>query len=185
MKPARPVAADLNELFDVVDSENRVIARAPRGEVHARHLLHRATHVMLHDPQGRLFLQRRSLGKDTFPGRWDSSCSGHLDAGEDYPTAARRELAEELGFQDPSVPLRFLFMLPAGPETGHEFIAVHVMGPVAGPFDLNPAEISEGRWVTPDELDALVRDHPDDVAGALCLLWTRHRAELVAAMTQT
>src|SRR5271163_326450 len=69
--------------------------RAPRREVHARKLLHRAIHVLIHDAQGCLFLQRRSMGKDTFPGCWDSSCSGHVDAGEDYFTAARRELVEE------------------------------------------------------------------------------------------
>jgi isopentenyl-diphosphate delta-isomerase type 1 len=182
MKPVRPGAADLNELFDVVDANDRVIARAPRGEVHARQLLHRATHVMVHDADSRLFLQRRSLGKDTFPGCWDSSCSGHLDAGEDYPTAARRELAEELGFEDTSLPLRFLLMLPAGPETGYEFIAVYLLGPVSAPFDLNPAEISEGRWATAGELDALVREHPTDVAGALRLLWSRYREALLAAV---
>src|ERR1700722_15312119 len=95
--------ANPDELFDVVDADDRVIGEAPRREVHARKLLHRATHVLVHDANGRLFLQRRSLGKDTFPGCWDSSCSGHLDAGEDYPEAARRELGEEIGLHDESL----------------------------------------------------------------------------------
>ena len=105
MKPREP-AFNPDELFDIVDHDDRVIGQAPRREVHARHLLHRATHVLVHDPNGRLFLQRRSMAKDTFPGCWDSSCSGHLDAGEDYPAAARRELGEELGWHDASLPLR-------------------------------------------------------------------------------
>jgi isopentenyl-diphosphate delta-isomerase type 1 len=183
MSHARPPAADPSELFDVVDAQDRVIDRAPRGEVHAKNLLHRATHVLVHDAAGKLFLQLRSLGKDTFPGCWDSSCSGHLDAGEDYPAAARRELGEEIGWHDASLPLRPLVKFNACPETGHEFIQIYVLGPIAGPFDLNPAEISEGRWVTPDELDALIRDHSDQVAGALRLLWSRHRAEIVSAIT--
>ena len=37
------------------------------------------------------------MAKDTAPGRWDSSCSGHLDSGEDYAPAAVRELREEIG----------------------------------------------------------------------------------------
>ena len=178
MSRPRPVAADPRELFDVVDAQDRVVGRAPRGEVHAKNLLHRATHVLVHDARGRLFLQRRSLGKDTFPGCWDSSCSGHLDAGEDYPAAARRELGEEIGWHDASLPLRPLLKLAASAATGHEFIQIYLLGPVAGPFDLNPAEISEGRWVTPAGLDALVREHPEQVAGALRLLWSQHRAEI-------
>lgn len=183
MSRPRPVAADLTELFDVVDAHDRVIGQATRGQVHAQKLLHRATHVLVHDAEGKLFLQRRSLGKDTFPGCWDSSCSGHLDAGEDYPTAARRELGEEIGWHDASLPLRPLLKLSACPETGHEFIQVYLLGPIAGPFDLNPAEIIEGHWHTLAEIDTLIAAHPDQVAGALRLLWSRHRDEIVASIT--
>jgi isopentenyl-diphosphate delta-isomerase type 1 len=176
-----PQAANPDELFDVVDAADRVVGRAPRREVHARNLLHRAVHVLVHDAQGRLFLQRRSMSKDTFPGCWDSSCSGHVDAGEDYFTAARRELVEELGWHDATMPLRPLLKLDAVPETGHEFIQIFVLGPLPGPFQLHPEEISEGRWVVPGELDTLLAQHPETVAGALRLLWSRHRAEILAA----
>jgi isopentenyl-diphosphate delta-isomerase type 1 len=179
MNAPRPPAADPHELFDIVDQQDHVIGQAPRGEVHAKKLLHRATHVMVHDAAGRLFLQRRSPGKDTFPNCWDSSCSGHLDSGEDYPIAARRELGEEIGWHDTSLPLRPITKLIASAETGHEFIQIYLLGPIAGPFDLNPAEITEGRWVTPAELDALVRDHPETVASALRLLWEKHRTAII------
>jgi len=177
-----PPAVNPDELFDVVDEDDRVIAQSPRREVHARKLRHRAIHVLIHDPNGRLFLQRRSLGKDTFPGCWDSSCSGHVDAGEDYPAAARRELGEELGWRDAALPLRPLLKLNATPETGHEFIQIFVLGPLSGPFDLNSEEITEGRWAAPNELDILISEYPEQVAGALRLLWSRHRAEILAAI---
>ncbi len=90
----------VEDIFDIVDEQDRVVGRAPRREVHAKNLHHRATHILVHDAAGRVFLQRRSLTKDTFPGCWDSSCSGHVDTGEDYETAARRELGEELGWHD-------------------------------------------------------------------------------------
>ena len=121
-------AANPEELFDVVDRNDQVVGQAPRREVHAKGLLHRATHVMVHNAQGQLFLQKRSMSKDTFPGCWDSSCSGHLDAGEDYATAARRELGEEIGWHDASLPLRPLVRLPASPETGQEFIQIYLWG---------------------------------------------------------
>jgi isopentenyl-diphosphate delta-isomerase len=173
------VKANLDELFDVVDLNDQVISQSPRREVHARHLLHRAIHVLVHDPNGHLFLQRRSMSKDTFPGCWDSSCSGHVDAGEDYLVAARREMGEELGWHDTRLPLRPLLKLNASPETGYEFIQIFLMGPLSGPFDLNPEEITEGRWIVPDELDILINEYPDHVAGALRLLWSQHRAEIL------
>ena len=171
-----------HEIFDVVDNADHVIGQMSRREVHARTLLHRATHVLVHDANRRLFLQKRSMSKDTFPGCWDSSCSGHVDAGEDYLTAARRELVEELGWRDSALALRPLLKLSACAETGHEFIEIFVLGPLSGPFVLHPEEISEGRWVTPNEIDGLVKDQPDQVAGALRLLWSRHRAEVLAAL---
>jgi isopentenyldiphosphate isomerase len=184
MTAPRPAikSANPDELFDVVDLNDCVMSQAPRREVHARKLIHRAVHVMVHDVSGRLFLQRRSLSKDTFAGCWDSSCSGHVDAGEDYPIAARRELGEELGWHDVSLPLRPLLKLSACPETGYEFIQIYLLGPLSGPFELHPEEISEGRWIVPDDLDRLVRENPEQVAGALRLLWRQHRAEIVGAI---
>jgi len=122
------------------------------------------------------------MSKDTFPGCWDSSCSGHVDAGEDYVTAARRELGEELGWHDASLPLRPLVKLFASPETGYEFIQIYIMGPISGPFTLHPEEIAEGRWIVADELDILIGEYPEQVAGALRLLWSRHRGEILAAI---
>jgi isopentenyl-diphosphate Delta-isomerase len=175
--------ANLDELFDVVDLSDEVVSQAPRREVHARNLLHRAVHILVHDASGRIFLQQRSMTKDTFPGCWDSSCSGHVDASENYPVAARRELGEEIGLYDETLPLRPLLKLPASLETGHEFIQIFVLGPTSGPFDLNPEEITEGRWVTPDELDLLIRQDSDHVAGALRLLWSQHRAAILGAIS--
>ena len=167
------------EPFDVVDEENRVIAQAPRGKVHAQRLLHRAVHVLIHDSEGRFFLQRRRNLKDTFPDCWDSSCSGHLDAGEDYETAARRELHEELGFESRPFALQPIAMLPAGEETGHEFIQVYLLGPTSGPFLLNPEEITAGRWATPAELNRDLAQSPRQFAGALRHLWPLHGAAIL------
>ncbi len=170
------------EIFDVVDMDDRVVGQAPRGKVHAEKLMHRAVHVLVHDANGQLFLQRRSMSKDTFPGCWDSSCSGHVDSGEDYLTAARRELGEELGWYDASLPLRPVVKLTVSPETGYEFIQIYIMGPLSGPFELHPEEIAEGRWIVPRELDILIEKYPEQVAGALRLLWQQHRTEILKAL---
>jgi isopentenyl-diphosphate delta-isomerase type 1 len=175
-------AANPDELFDVVDGNDSPLGEAPRHEVHAKQWLHRAIHVLVHDATGHVFLQKRSRAKDTFPGCWDSSCSGHVDAGEDYLTAARRELGEELGYHDLAMPLRPLVKLSACPETGHEFIQIYLLGPFSGTFHLNPEEITEGRWVLLTDLDKLIADAPDEFAGALRHLWRNHRAQILAGI---
>lgn len=52
-----------DERFDIVDASDRVIGSAPRSEIHAHGLLHRAVHLWLYDPAGRILLQRRSFPK--------------------------------------------------------------------------------------------------------------------------
>jgi isopentenyl-diphosphate delta-isomerase len=173
---------NLDELFDVVDEQDRVVGRATRREVHARGLRHRAVHVWVFNQAGELFLQKRSMSKDSAPGLWDSSCSGHLDVGEDYDAAARRELSEELGWKldergvGASRPrLKRLLRLDACVETGWEFVWLYRTAG-EGPFTLHPEEIERGEWVTPAELTRRLASRPQDYSRAFRFIWARATA---------
>lgn len=107
-----------HELFDVCDAEDHVIGQATRAEVHARQLLHRAVHIWIFRSDGRLVTQRRSATKDQYPSTLTSSASGHVDAGEDYLSAALRELREELGLTGHE--LQRVVKLSASPQTAYE-----------------------------------------------------------------
>jgi ADP-ribose pyrophosphatase YjhB (NUDIX family) len=85
------------EIFDIVNERDEVVGQAPRSEVHRTGLRHRAVHVLVFNARGEVFLQKRSMLKDTAKGKWDSSASGHVDSGEDYDPCAVRELREEIG----------------------------------------------------------------------------------------
>src|SRR6266478_8376117 len=85
------------EIFDVVNERDEVVGRQTRNEVHRLGLMHRATHVLVFNKRGQIFLQKRSMKKDRQPGLWDSSASGHLNCGEDYDACSVRELGEEIG----------------------------------------------------------------------------------------
>ncbi|MGJ3241453.1 MAG: NUDIX hydrolase [Opitutales bacterium] len=160
-----------DEWFDVVDAADRVIGRERRRIVHRDGLRHRAIHILLERPDGAVLLQRRSGTKDTFPHCWDSSCSGHLDSGEDYRTAAARELAEELGIVDcPS--LKEILRVDACPESGMEFVRVY-HARWDGPVDPDPEEISEIRWLERPAIDRLLMNHPETCARSFVYLWNR------------
>lgn len=165
-----------DELFDVVDAQDRVVRQAPRREVHAHGWLHRAVHVLVFNHSGQVFLQKRSMTKDMSPGLWDSSCSGHLDAGEDYDAAAWRELQEEIGLKLARPPERRL-RVEACEETGWEFVWVYRLE-AEGPFRLCPDEIERGEWVVPAELNRRIASRPEDYCPAFRLIWERTSAKL-------
>lgn len=157
------------EIFDVVNDKDEVIDQRPRSEVHAKDLLHRAVHVLVFHTDGRLFLQKRSMLKDCFPGTWDSSASGHLDTGEDYDECAIREVEEELGWRA-NCPLEKLFKLAATKETGWEFVWIY-RAQYDGPFQLHPDEIECGDWFTREQIQEWIQHKPEEFASAFRLLW--------------
>lgn len=159
------------EIFDVVNERDEVIDRRPRREVHARGLLHRAVHVLVFNARGEVFLQKRSMSKDTAPGLWDSSASGHLDSGEDYDYCAVRELREEIGLAVERTPER-LFKIAACVETGQEFVWVYRLRH-EGPFTLHPDEIERGDWFAAEMVTRWVGDRPGEFASAFRLIWQR------------
>jgi isopentenyldiphosphate isomerase len=159
------------EIFDVVNERDEVIGQRARHEVHRLGLMHRAVHVLVFNASGQVFLQKRSMKKDRQPGVWDSSASGHVDAGEDYDTCAVRELREEIGLQVPNGPRR-LFKLAACPETDQEHVWVYRCE-AEGPFRLDPEEIERGGWFVQDEVSLWTARRPDDFATALLLIWRR------------
>ena len=161
----------VEEWFDVVNERDEVIRRATRREVHATGLWHRAVHVMVFNAAGRIFLQKRSMLKDLSPGLWDSSCSGHLDAGEDYDAAARRELGEEIGVRlGAADTLTRWFRIEACEPTGWEFVWVYRLRH-DGPITIDPREIQYGEWVAPEEVSARVKARPDDFCPSFKLIW--------------
>ncbi|MCX7825089.1 MAG: NUDIX domain-containing protein [Verrucomicrobiae bacterium] len=157
------------ELLDVVNERDEVVAQATRGEIHRRGLMHRAVHIFVFNPAGELYLQKRSQTKDRFPGCYDSSASGHLDAGESYDACARRELREELGLEA-DAGLMWLFKLPASAETGWEHVAFYTWQTGATPRP-NPREIESGRFHTLAEVVAMVQANPRQFADAFLKLF--------------
>ena len=162
------------EIFDVVNERDEVVGRAPRREVHRTGLKHRAIHVFVLNARGEVFLQKRSMTKDSSPGLWDSSSSGHLDSGEDYDVCAVRELREEIGLRVPQAPRR-LFKVEPCAETGQEFVWLYQCAS-EGPFTLHPEEIERGEWFALERVTSWVDACPQDFAPAFVLLWKRFRS---------
>lgn len=101
------------ELFDIrtPDGEKTGIVRE-RGVTHRDGSLHGTAHIWIvreNDQSGYdVLLQKRSEKKDSYPGCYDISAAGHMDAGDDWLETAVRELSEELGIKADDSDLEFV-----------------------------------------------------------------------------
>jgi 8-oxo-dGTP pyrophosphatase MutT (NUDIX family) len=99
-------AAD--EIVVIVDQDNNIVGAVPRREMRAKRLAHRSTYILVFNSQGELYVQKRTLTKDVFPGYYDVAAGGVVLTGETYEQGAMRELEEEMDIR--GVPLNRLFV---------------------------------------------------------------------------
>lgn len=169
--PLKDLPQKAGEIFDVVDADDQLTGTATRGEVHEKKLLHRAVHLFVFNKRGDLLLQKRSPLKDSCPGLWDSSVSGHLDSGEDYQAAAIRELDEEMGIVT-SEPPEEIARIAACEKTGWEHIRLY-RAHHDGALRYPAAEIESALFFPLAELAAWVAACPSDFAPGFLECWKR------------
>lgn len=142
------------EMFQLVDRNGRPIGEASRQECHGNpRLIHLVVHLHLFDPGGRLFLQKRSMSKDTNPGRWDTSVGGHVGAGEKVADALLREAREELGIDASGASFLYSYLSEGTFES--EFAECFMLES-SQLIHADPGEIAEGRHFTLDEVRAMI-----------------------------
>ncbi|HLG61825.1 MAG TPA: NUDIX domain-containing protein [Ktedonosporobacter sp.] len=115
------------------------------------------------DPQGRAFVQKRSLDRQLFPGCWDI-VGGHVEPGETLYQCLCREADEETGWQIANIiAVLEQFDWAAGGQAKREFdLLVEVTGNLDEPR-LEWSKHSEFRWISLDEIEILRENRtPDD-----------------------
>lgn len=159
------------EPLEVVDDRDNVIGLAPRAEIHAKGLLHRAVHIFVFNSRGEVYVQRRSPAKDRFPSLLDSSAAGHVDPGESYHAAALRELGEELGIR---APLKEVLRVKACTVTDNEHVVLYSAVTDEKPVP-NPEEVQWGGFMNPEALSASMARTSEDFVPAFVHLWHEYQ----------
>ena len=80
------------ERIQIVDKNDQPIGTSTRQEAWANGSYYRLVQIVLRDEEGNFLLQKRSMTKSLYPGRWTNAASGHVDEDETYQIAAPREL---------------------------------------------------------------------------------------------
>jgi isopentenyldiphosphate isomerase len=141
----------VDEMVAILDADNQVTGAMPRSVMRRDNLRHAATGVVVLNPDGDIYVHRRTPTKDVYPGRYDFAAGGVVAAGEDPFHAVVRELDEELGIAGV-----VLTRLPeddyADENTQyHAYLYTCVWD---GPVRHQPEEVAWGAWMSPAELVA-------------------------------
>ena len=137
------------EMLELVDLENNVVGIEKRSVVRKQNLLHRGVGILCWNSKGELYVHQRTAIKDVFPSYFDMMVGGALEAGEQYATAALREIQEELGVGD--VSCNFLLeTLYDGPKNRSWIQLFEVTWD--GPITWQKEEICWGQWMPFDKV---------------------------------
>ncbi|KAG0737815.1 hypothetical protein G6F57_004999 [Rhizopus arrhizus] len=169
----------MEEMCIVIDENDKRIGADSKKTCHlmsniSSGLLHRAFSVFLFDSQNRLLLQQRASEKITFPDMWTNTCCSHpLNTPSELVeedqlgvrTAAQRKLEHELGIPPEQVPLekfkyltRIHYVAPSDGQWGEHEIDYILFMKADVTLSLNPNEIRDIKYVTPQELQEMFKD---------------------------
>ena len=86
-----------NEQLAVTNLQGDVVGTVERGAVRVLGITTCAVHLVGLAPDGRMWVQKRSLNKPNDPGLWDTLMGGMVSATDSLPQALARETWEEAG----------------------------------------------------------------------------------------
>jgi 16S rRNA (adenine1518-N6/adenine1519-N6)-dimethyltransferase len=155
--------------IQTVDENDQPIGSATKQEAWDQGLIHRVVRLVICNKAGQMLLQHRTPIKDIFPNCWDSAAAGHVGAGEDYDQAIKREMAEELGFDD-------LELTPLGRYRSNEtidgrifnrFTQCYVATTERTPMHYEKDKIDGWQWFDLGHVKQMVKEHPEKVTDGL------------------
>ena len=132
-----------------IGKEDKVKCHLPNGK------LHRAFTALIFNNEGKLLLTKRSDKKMLWPGYWDGTVASHPRESETYVSSAERRMPEEIGIVcKMNYMNKFEYHVPYKDVGSENEICGTLIGIIDG-FDetcLIKDEISEIKWIDPDEL---------------------------------
>ena len=148
-----PTTDPQDELLYVVDEDDNVIRKATRGECHKKGFLHRVATALVLNKKYEIFVSKRSKTKYYCPSHWSLVIGGHVEFGETYEEAIKRELEEELGIIEEPVPLgKYIDKTEDEIEIREVFYAI-----TDKKIKLNKVEFEEGLFMTLEEAEKKIK----------------------------
>jgi isopentenyl-diphosphate Delta-isomerase len=146
-----------------VNEHDEPIGAGTREEAWAKGIFVRIIRIIIRDENGRILSQHRVDTAKSYPGLWTNSASGHVDAGETWDEAAKRELQEEVGI---STELKLVGDFSLSVDTDGKKIRQFnrfYEGVIDSSEKITPQpeEVSEFRWYELRELKQAIHSSPE------------------------
>lgn len=130
-----------------VDEKDNILGEISREKAHREGLLHRISVIYLINNKGEILINERAKDEHL-----DHSSAGHVDVGESYLEAAKRELEEELGVKN--IELQEIGTAIAHDEykasTSNHIFKIYICN--AAPSKLQTDEVKSVFWADPKKV---------------------------------
>ncbi len=142
------------ELFYLVDKNDKRLGSVFRHQAHSdSSKIHRSICAIVANSKKQILFQKRSQSKDTFPGFWTLSVTGHVIFGETYLKAAQRELLEELGIKSE---LKFIKKILLYLPSETEFCSIYKVVIPDDKINHDSDEITATLWISLSQIPDFV-----------------------------
>jgi len=162
---ARYSGDSMDEYVILVDENDNPIGKEEKVKCHLPNgKLHRAFTALIFNGDGKLLLTKRGNGKMLWPNNWDGTVASHPRESETYVSSAERRMPEEIGIGcKMNYVNKFEYHIPYKDIGSENEICGTLIGTVDS-FDessLIKDEISEIKWIKPDELKNELEQNKD------------------------
>lgn len=145
------------EMFDLYDGDKQPTGEIlERGKAIPENRFKLSMHMWITNSENRIYVQKRASTRKLFPNLWENP-GGSVQAGETSEQAFKREFLEELGIE-PNFEKAFMFKTI---KRSRDFVDMWYLKQDFKIEDLSlqREEVSSAKWVTKDELDAMIKNN--------------------------
>ncbi len=156
--------------IQIVDENDQPIGESDMESAWKKGQWHRIVRIMVQTEDGSLLLQLRSPQMKVYPNHWDHSAAGHVDAGESWKIAAKRELKEETGITGVELEEIYYYKSENTRDNYHlkRFNRVYLVKLDKGiKLKKQDEEVTELRWFSIDEVKQMLTREPEKMTPAL------------------
>jgi len=152
------------ELIIEVDKNDKKIGLRPRSDFYTGEHIHRASHLILFNLEGKILLPKRAKTKKWYPLHYDYAVGGTV-GNETYRNCIQREILEELGIEIPVERAFKYFSLDKGIDAAFRTVFVGRTNQQIKPNE----EVDSIKWVSQEELIKNIKQNSKNYAPYLSI----------------
>jgi isopentenyldiphosphate isomerase len=167
------------EILDVVDDNDNVLSKLTRQEIYANGMSNFRVincflwKVEVDGKEPLIWVPRRHPQKKLFPLHLDTSVGGHVQSGETYIEAFKRECLEEININIEDYEYKSLFHLNPVDHSVSAFMTVYGLrwnSSLSQDPSFNLEDFIECFWMKPEELYEILRANKEKAKSDLVIL---------------